>query len=80
MYVNMTVNFSYKGKHYAGLSMDKGVNIRLKPVDCVAGKHEVVFENGNNTPVVFVENISSVSESKKRVRGCIHKYLLIKPV
>lgn len=59
--INISVNISYQGQHYAGVTMHDGVGFELADAPCGSARQVVVFEGCSTAPSgVFLDGISCI--------------------
>lgn len=74
--VNIAVKFPHKGKVYEGFTLHGGVSLELRPAGCGVPKTQLIFVDGDENPVCFLEGVTGADfESGKIVKG----YLQILP-
>ena len=79
MISTLTTAFNYEGKHYIGVNFESGVTLTFKKVDCVADKTQVIFNGGDKSPNIFVEDVTSASETENGVKNSLVGKILGRP-
>lgn len=57
--INIAVPVTIFGHHFLGITVHPGVKMSLKDAGCGILKTQVIFENANIQPIVFLDGITS---------------------